>query len=371
MSKLYNKGDIVFLYVKFVDNNGDPIENVENARVRILHEKNEQIYEDLSWTPMEQLTTTEYYYNYTIPYDSDCGLYDVVYCGDIDKKVASVVESFHVINRSEIYTDSIKLYGYITDSINNLPLSSVSVEIISNDGIYITQSYTKENGYWESFVYPGEYGCTFKKDGFNTIQTSIQVGDENNEIQFNNISLESIEAKLCGSGAYKVNDSYVLKNGIPLDGLIVEAFSVLNPKEVVAKSITNNKGVWTIFLDPGFYFLKVTGKSMDQDFDKTFRLKVDDDGKYNLDDMNDNKAVIMDNYISAGEGTEMYTDSVTDRYGNPITDVQVSAYKSGKLIAQTYTNSKGVYELFLDKGDYMIDIYHPSFKEICEFKITI
>lgn len=371
MSKLFNKGDIVFLYVKFIDNNGNFIEDVENARVRILHEKNEQIYEDLQWTQMEQLSNTEYYYNYMIPYDADCGLYDVVYCGDINDKMASMVESFHIINKSETYTDSIKLYGYITDSINNLPLSSVSVEIISNDNIYITQSYTKENGYWESFIYPGEYCCTFKKDGFSTIQTNIQVGDENNEIQFNNISLESVESKLCGNGAYKITDSYVLKNGIPLDGLVVEAFSILNPKEVIAKSITNNKGVWTVFLDPGFYFVKVIGKSMNQDFDKTFRLKVDDDGKYNIDDMNDNKATIMDNYISQGSGEHSYTDVITDKYGNPIADVQVSAYKSKKLIAQTYTNSKGIYELFLDSGNYMIDVYHPSFKEVCEFKITI
>lgn len=371
MSKIFNKGDLVFLYVKFVDNNGDIISDIKNPRVRVLHEKNEQIYEDLSWAEMQQLTSTEYYYNYTIPYDADCGLYDIVYCGDVNDKMASVVESFHVINKSEIYTDSIKLYGYITESLNNLPLSNVSVEIISNDEIYITQSYTKENGYWESYIYPGEYSCMFKKDGFDTIQTSIQIGSENNEIQFNNISLESKELKLCGNGAYKVSDSYVLKNGIPLDGLIVSAFNVLNPKEIVAKSITNNKGVWSIFLDPGFYFLKVTGISMDQDFDKTFRLKIEDDGKYNLDDMNDNKATVMENYISSGDGEVRYSDVVTDRYGNPITDVQVSAYKSGKIVAQSYTNSNGMYELFLNKGDYMIDVYHPSFKEICEFKVTI
>lgn len=371
MSKLFNKNDIVFLYVTFVDKNGNPILNINDPRVRILHEKNEQIYEDLPWTQMQQLSSTEYYYNYTIPYNADCGLYDVVYCGDVDDKMASMVESFHVINKSEIYTDSIKLYGYITDSLNNLPLSSVSVEIISMDGIYVTQSYTKDNGYWEAYMYPGEYSCTFKKDGFNTIQTNIQIGDENNEIQFNNISLESKELKLCGNGIYKVTDSYLLKNGIPLDGLIVEAFDILNPKEVVAKSVTNNRGVWTIYLDPGFYFLKVTGKSMDQDFDKTFRLKIEDDGKYNLDDMNDNKATIMDNYISSGNGSETYSDIITDKFGNPITDVQVTAYQSGEIIAQTYTTSTGRYELFLDKGEYIIDIYHPSFKEICEFKITI
>lgn len=371
MSKIYHKGDIVFLYVRFLKENGDYATCVKNAKVRILHEHNENIYEDLEWTEMNQLSSTEYFYNYNIPYDSDCGMFDIIYYGEIDDKPATMIESFHVINKSEQYTNAIKLYGYINDDINNMPLSGVSIEIQDVEQIYLTQSFTKENGYWESFIYPGEYICSFKKQGFNEQIINIQVGDENNEIQFNNISLESTRIKTCGNGAYEITDSYVLKNGIPLDGLVVKAFDVTNPQEVVATDITDNKGVWKIFLDSGFYFLKVNGISMNNEFDKTFRLNVADDGKYTLDDMNDNKAVIRDECISSGNGPNIYSDIINDRYGNPIVDVQVNAYQNGKIVAQCYTNIMGKYELHLESGEYMIDIYHPSFKEIAEFKINI
>ena len=282
-----------------------------------------------------------------------------------------MIESFHVINKSEQYQNAIKLYGYVNDDINNIALGNVSIEISDYDQIYFTQSFTKENGYWEAFIYPGEYILKFKKQGFLEAIVNVQIGDENNEIHFNNITLESERIKTCGNGTYEITDSYVLKNGIPLDGLTVKAFDIMNPTEIVAMDITDNKGCWKIFLDPGFYFLKVIGNSMGNEFDKTFRLNVSDDGKYSLDDMNDNKASVKEDYISQGNGSICYSDIINDKYGNPIVDVQVNAYKDNKIIAQCYTNIMGKYELYLDPGEYIIDIYHPSFKEIAEFKINI
>lgn len=371
MSKIYNKGDKIFLYIRFVDKTGNYVSNVQNAKVRILHQQNENIYEDLEWTPMNQLSPTEYFYNYDIPYDSDCGLYDIIYHGEIDGKDAVMIESFHVINKSEQYQNAIKLYGYVNDDINNIPLGNVSIEIIDYEGIYYTQSFTKENGYWEAYIYPGEYEVKFKKQGFIETVVNVQIGDENNEIHFNNITLESERVKMCGNGAYEITDSYVLKNGIPLDGLIVSAYDITNPMQIVASDITDNKGCWKIFLDSGFYFLKVIGNSMGNDFDKTFRLNVADDGKYTLDDMNDNKATIREDFIGQGNGTICYSDVINDRHGNPIVDVQVNAYIGSKLIAQCYTDIMGKYELHLDPGEYTIEIYHPSFKDIADFKINI
>lgn len=369
MAKIYNKGEALFLYIKFDDVKKDSI--IKDVKVRILHEKDENIYEDLEWTEMLALSKNEYYFNYIIPFDADCGLYDIIYNGDVDGKPASMIETFHVINKSEIYDDAIKIYGYIDDSMNNLPLSDVSIEITSNDDIYNTRSYSKENGYWETYLYPGEYTCYFKKQGFQELCINIQIGNENNEMQFNNITLESTQLKTCGDGAYKISDSYSLKNGIPLDGLEVKVFNIFNPTEQVAKDITNSKGVWTVFLDPGNYFLKVSGVSMNNEFDKTFRLNVKDDGKYVIEDMTENKAAIRSEYISNGEGSIKYTDRILDKYENPIVDVQVTAYQNDKIIAQSYSDITGKYELFLDAGEYMIDIYHPSFKEIAEFKITL
>jgi hypothetical protein len=372
MSRLYYKGDIVFLYIKFYDKNGNIAEKVDNPKVRILHSKKGQIYEDLPWTKMNKLMAeNEFFVNYSVPFDSECGMFDVVYYGEIDGKVAMIVENFHVIEKSQIFSNAIKLYGYVDDISTQIPLVSTSVEIISMDGLYYTQSYTHENGYWEAYLYPGDYMCSFTKEGYNDQMTNIQLGNDTNEVQFNNISLESKIAKTNGNGICKVSDSCILKNGIPLDGLKIDAYNVIDPTTLVATSITDSRGVWEINLDPGYYFLKMSGTSMDMEFDKTFRLKVNDDLTYDIEDMDNNKAMAQDEILGPGEGSQTYKDFISDKNGNPIIDVQVNAYKNGKLIAQTYTDAAGEYELFLDKGDYTIDIYHPSFKEVPEFKITL
>lgn len=371
MSKLYYKGEIIFLYVKFFNKDNTLAKTVANPKVRILHEHDGNIYEDLSWSELNALSDNEYYFNYEIPYDNDCGQYDVIYYGEIDGEIATVIESFHIINKSEVYNDAIKLYGYIDDDLNKIPLANVGVEVISSDSVYITQSYTKENGYWETYIYPGEYMCTFRKDGFKDFTTNIQLGNDNNEIQFNNISLESNKKRTSGNGICEVSDSYVLKNGIPLDGLKIKAYNILSPSILCASSVTDNHGKWSLHLDPGFYFLKTTGNSMNQDFDKTFRLRINDDCKYEIEDMDNNKAVVQKNHLSTGSGSKVYKDVITDGNDNPIVDVQVTAYKSNNPIAQCYTDSAGKYELHLDPGTYVIDIYHPSFKDIPEINITL
>lgn len=371
MSKLYYKGETIFLYVKFYNKDNTIAKEIIDPKVRILHEKDGNIYEDLPWSKLTNLIENEYYFNYTIPFEMDCGQYDVIYYGNINGEVASVIESFHVINKSNIYTDAIKLFGYVNNDINQAPLANVNIEIVSNDNSYLTQTYTKENGYWESFIYPGEYICAFKKEGFKDISTNIQLGNDNLEIQFNNISMESINVRTCGNGICKVSESLILKNGIPLDGLKVEAFNIFNPNILCASNVTNNKGLWELFLDPGFYLLKITGLSMNQDFNKSFRLRINDDCKYTIEDIENNVATVQQNALSNGNGSRVYRDVILDKYNNPIIDVQITAYKNGNAIAQCYTDSAGKYELFLDAGEYMIDVYHPSFKDSPEFSITV
>lgn len=371
MSKLYFKGDIIFLYVRFFDKIGNAATTVIDPKVRILHSKNGDIYEDLPWSELTQLVNNEYYFNFHIPFDLDCGMFDVIYCGEVNGYTASVMETFHVIGKSENYMNAIKLYGYVDNILNQTPLSNVDVQIISNNNVYSTQSYTKENGYWESFLYPGEYVCSFKKNGFKDIDTNIQLGNEENEMQFNNISMESISAKISGNGICKISDSYVLKNGIPLNGLNVNTFNITNPTVICASDITNNEGVWTIYLDPGYYFVKVIGNSMNMDFDKTFRLKINDDLTNDIEDMDSNKANAQEDILSAGNGSQVYKDKITDGFGNPIIDVQINVLQNNIMIAQTYSDAAGNYELFLNPGKYNIDIYHPSFKDIPQFIITI
>lgn len=372
MSKLYYRGDIIFLYVKFYDSNNNVAKNVNNPQVRILHESMGNIYEDLEWTNLKHLNRNEYYLNYKIPEDSKYGLYDIIYYGEIDGKEATIIETFHIINKSEQYKNAIKIYGDINDGRNKIPLSNVNVQIMTSDGLYNTESYTHENGYWESYLYPGEYICKFFKEGYKEIVTNIQLGNESTEIQFNNISMESTIPNINGNGIYEIKDSYILKNGIPLDNLKVDAYNLMEPETICATNITNNKGEWKLFLDTGYYFLKVTGNSMNQNFDKTFRLKVEDDGKYELEDMDNNKAVAKnESYLSNGNGSQKYTDTIFDKSGNPIIDVQVVMLKNNQPIAETYTNAAGKFEFNLDSGQYCLDIYHPSFKDMPPIKINI
>ena len=371
MSKLYYKGETIFLYVKFFDINNNPAIEVKDPKVRILHCKDDNIYEDLPWSKLSPISKNEYYFNYLIPFDMDCGMYDVIYYGEVNGQVATIIENFHIIEHSETYSDAIKLHGYIDNNFNHTPLANVSIMLTDMNGIYNTQSYSKENGYWETYIYPGNYICTFKKEGFKDFITNIQLGNENSEMQFNNISLESIKPKSNGSGSCKVSDSFILKNGIPLDGLKVEAFNIINPTISSAMDYTNNRGVWEIFLDPGSYLLKINGNSMDMNFDRSLRLKVNDDLTYDIEDMEGNKAIAQNDILGPGNGSHIYRDKITDKYENPIMDVQVNVLKNNIVIAQTYTDAAGNYELYLDKGEYMLDVYHPSFNEIPLIKINV
>lgn len=373
MSNVYFRGDIVFLYIKFYDKNNNIIKNIQNPKVRILHENNEQIYEDLPWTDLNKLSEFEYFYNYKIPSNGKFGLYDVIYKGDYNGESAIKVDTFHVINRTEDYKNAIKIYGYIDDEASKTPLTSVNVKINSLNEAYSTESYTHIDGNWESYLYPGEYICTFSKEGFETETINIQLNDENNEIKFNNISMKSIIKKTSGNGAYKINDNYILKNGIPLDGLKVEVFNILKINEVIASTLTNNKGEWELFLDPGYYMLKVTGDSMNMIFNKTFTLKVKDDGEFTINDLENNRAELSENSsLDNGNGSKKYSDIITDKSNNPIVDVQVTVSDiNNNIIAESYTDIKGKFEFNLDPGEYYLNIYHPNFKETQSIKITI
>ena len=79
------------------------------------------------------------------------------------------------------------------------------------------------------------------------------MGTEDNEVQFNNITLKSFKKKECGEGICCVSDTFTLKNGIPLNGLEVKVYDIENINEVYAKCVTNNDGEWKVFVDPGFY----------------------------------------------------------------------------------------------------------------------
>lgn len=373
MSNLYYRGDNIFLYVQFTDQQGN-ICSANNPRVRILHDKNGTIYEDLSWKNMQQMSVNEYFYNFKIPHDSDIGQYQILYTGEINQQEAYIVEVFHVIARSDTYPNAIKLYGYIHDIRTTCELADISINISDiTNGEIIYQSFSNLDGYWEAYLYPGEYNFLFSKYGFNTLEIIAQIGDEHTEIQFNNVGLENEVASQKGNGMYSVKDRYVTKHSTPLSNLNITIANVINPIEIIARDTTDKDGNWQCFLDPGVYIMKIFGKALSKDFNKTFRIKVENDGNFQFEDLSKNIATaITQTTINNGTGNISYSDIVVDKNGNPIIDVQVNAFKPGvvlddkNIIAQDYTNVQGKWTLNLVPGDYVIEFYHPKFKAFTE-----
>lgn len=377
MSNLYYRGDNIFLYTQFTDENGN-ICSATSPKVRILHDKSGTVYEDLSWTNMQQMSAYEYFYNFKIPHDSDIGQYQIIYTGVINGNESYVVEVFHVIARSDKYPNAIKLYGYINDIRTVIPLADTTVNIYDmSTGEIVYQSISNLDGYWEAFLYPGEYNFEFIQNGFNTLNISAQIGDEHTEVQFNNVGLENEIASQKGNGMYNVNDRYVTKTGTPLSNLSVNISNVLDPINIIAKDTTDKDGNWQCFLDPGTYIMKISGQTLGKDFNKTFRVKVDNDGKFAFEDLSKNIATVNTMpVISNGNGSITLSDEIKDRNGNPIIDVQINAFKKGvalqdsNILAQTYSNVQGKWSLNLDPGEYVIEYYHPKFKTITENKIV-
>jgi len=375
MSNLYYRGDSIFLYVQFTDQQGN-ISSVNNPRVRILHDKNGTIYEDLPWKGMQQMSANEYFYNFKIPHNTDIGQYQVLYMGEINGQEAYVVEVFHVIARSDKYPNAIKIYGYINDIRTTVALIDSKINIYDTlTGQISYQSLSNLDGYWEAYLYPGEYRFSFVREGYNTLDIVAQIGDEHTEIQFNNIGLENESASNKGNGMYPVGDRYVNKRSIPLSNLAISIVNTNNPTVPVASDTTDKDGNWQCFLDPGTYLMKVNGKAQGSNFNKTFRIKVENDGKFIFEDLSKNiAAAVPQTNVTSGSGSASLKDVILDKNNNPIVDVQVNAFKKGvalddkNIIAQTYTNVLGEWELNLEPGEYIIEFYHPKFKVITENK---
>lgn len=375
MSNLYHRGENIFLYVQFKSEDGTPL-SVDNPMVRIFHEKNGTIFIDLDWFSLEPISTSEYYANYAIEHIADYGTYEVVYVGEYDSKVARVVESFRVIPSSTVFENVVKVYGYVNQSQLGTVIPSVFVKVFNEtQEEIIFEATTKENGYWEVYVYPGEYQFVFEKVGFLKFEQRVQIGLEHNEVQFNNITLELKNSINSGTGMYKVHDRYITREGLELSGLDIRASSCLSPNLVLAENKTDKDGNWELFLDPGNYFVKISGYFYDSLFEQKFRLKVEDDGSFFFQNLSSNVAVpaVEEEYISQGDGSVSISDVVIDKNGHPIVDVQVSVFIKGDLnniVAQDYTTPSGKWQVYLNPGNYVFEYYHPQYDVITEEKVV-
>jgi hypothetical protein len=218
------------------------------------------------------------------------------------------------------------------------------------------------------------YNFSIEHAEFGTANISAEIGDEQNELQFSNIDLDS-EDTASGTGMFRVFDKYITKNGTPLNNLTIDIYNSLDPTVLLATAKTNDDGTWEAYLDDGVYLIKLDGISLGQEFKRTFRLKVSDQGEYSFEDISNNRLYTeTENEPTNGDGSVTITDSVIDRYGNPIVDVQVNAYIAGTalsdetIVAQDYTNEHGKWSLNLNPGNYTIEYYHPEFTTFTEDK---
>lgn len=372
-SSLYYRGDTILLYVKFLNQEGKIPTQVLSPKVKVIHEHNGQLVRDLD-SDLMHLSSNEYFYSLELPYDSNYGYREVIYTGEVDGKDAAVVEGFHIIPNPVANENVIKIFGLVHQLRAGYPLIGTTVRVTDKDKNEIfSESFTKDDGSWECFLYPGDYCFTFMKAGFKNQEISAFVGDENTEMKFANVALEPFSDTNKGHGVYSIGDKYQTKYGAPLNGLKVEAYSVLDlAAGPVAEDKTNDDGEWKIFLDPGIYLLKINGKSMEEEYNYTFRLKINDNGESQFEDLSTNIAVASEErFVDQGDGSVTVTDFIADANGNPIIDVQVNVFipsDMNTIIAQDYTDVNGKWILKLDPGQYVFEYFHPEFNVVTEEK---
>ena len=188
MENIFYLGDNVPLYIKFMD---DEFNNcyVSDAKVRILHEKDGEIYEDLEWTDLVQISENEYIYNYTIPLDSDLGQYQIIYVGKNTDKEACKVDTINIINKNVNYINPIKIFGYVQNIKDFNNIQDVNVQIYDDNNQRVFTTKTNIDGYWESYIYPNKYNFLFQKVGFKDCSINVEINEEMNEQQFETIGL--------------------------------------------------------------------------------------------------------------------------------------------------------------------------------------
>ena len=377
----------------------DIIEVISHSiSVRILHDMDGEIYEDLEWTPLKKLSTNEFYYNFCIPYTFTPGQYQVIYKStysvkyfstktkqqltddELDKinfnkynktKVAYAKESFYVIVHNDIYENVIKVFGTVNYAKSTIPAEDVRISVyeLSNQQQEkkIYQSLTERDGTWEVYVYPGQYRFNFYRRGYLEENIYATISDDAQQQPFENVALTNGDSSQ-GTGIFKIFDNYHTKNGQPINGLTVQAFDILNPTVSIATDVTNDKGFWELFLNEGTYLLKVRGYFNNIDFGRTFRLKVLQNGEWHFEGLNITLTDADINNINRGSGQFKIKDVLIDRFNNPIGEIQVNIFPATaanlndeSIIAQDYSDGNGEYIVYLDPGTYIFEYYHPNF----------
>jgi len=355
----YNKGEQIPLYVEFKQDGN--IINVDQPRVKVLHEKEDKIYEDMSWKNMTQFENG-YIYNFDSNICDTLGEYVIIYEGFINGEKLNSMEVFNLTSPNEADKNSInniKIYGFVDDLNKHELLENVCVKIKNLiDSSIVYQTNSDYSGRWEAYAFPGEFEFEFSLNGYETKTLQVQIGDENEEVQFNNISLENTKDVILGSGMFKISDEFTDKTGMGINGITINIFSLNNPDSILLTTKTDFHGKWSAFLDPGGYLLKI---QLPSGIEKLLRMNIDSKGIKTITEIKKSNSVNIDN-VNTTIGSKSITDYVKDAHGNGLSNVHVKVFQNDELIGETYTGIDGSFTLNLDNGIYKITCEKDKFK---------
>ena len=356
---MYNKGEQIPLYIEFKQDNA--IIFPETVRVRVLHEKDDNVYEDMSWKNMTPFGDG-FIYHFDSNICDTLGEHAAVYEGIYNGEKLHNIQTFDISVPNESNLDSInniKIYGIISELSSHKTLKDVNVKITNLiDGNVSAITTSDYSGRWETFIFPGEFEFEFSLDGFITKKMQVQIGDENNEVQFNNVSLENKNDISLGNGIFQINDEFTDKTGKGIEGIEINIYSLNDMNKLLVSVKTDFYGKWKAFLDEGGYILKI---KLPSGVEKLFRMNINHKGEKSIAELKQSDSVAIENKNTT-IGNKSITDYVKDAHGNGLSNVSIKVYKNDQLVGETFTGIDGEFTLNLDEGVYKVICEKNNFK---------
>lgn len=367
----YFKGDKVLLYCEFKVE--EKLVCVDNPQVRVLHELDDKVYEDLPWQKMNKFDEG-FSYTFDTNICENYGRYVVVYRGEYQGETLNILDNFDIVVKNVEDLNSIYIYGYVNDINNGKMLNNLTVKIVdleSNNIVFST--LTDEDGKWECKIYPGDYEFSFVINGYEERLIRAQIGDENKEVQFNTVSLENIADEVLGNGMFKIEDEFTSKNDMGIPNINIKIFNINDVENLLIETKTDNHGKWKAFLDEGNYIMKI---NIPSGVSKKFKLNVYNSGEKTIEEIISKDTKKKQKVVYNGNGDNEVMDYVLDAHGNGIEGVSIVANiynvkaDAYEYVCEDITSADGSFKLNLNKGKYQFVVTGEGFKK-CEQIITI
>ena len=362
------------------DSSEDIQEDISNLyaqtmQVRILHDEDGTVYEDLPWTDMQSDGTGKYYYNWIIPYDAYIGQYTVIYKSIFN----SVTQEEDTSDTDNIITHANGKISSISNAFINTSTTSASVEGLPN---YITNSYiyntnatnTLKNTSTNSLVqaYTAYDGSTVYITG-NTTNYKPTINDkpldDSTTIKKKNVLKTNTAYAVEVFHVQQHNELYedVVKvfghihtcRDITMDTIIEDVRVSINDEKGVHayQSLSNRDGIWTAYLYPGIYNFTFFKNEYDIE---TITAEIPDE----LNEL-PFENIVMHRTIDSSRGQGLFEvgDTYITKTGQPLNGILVEVYDSenpGLKIAEDTTDDKGTWKAFVNQGIYLLNLSGTS-----------